>query len=381
MDSTKDYLAKKLNSDHQDLIHDISFDLFGKRFATCSSDQCVQVWDLDENGDWQKTACWKTHSGSVWKVTWAHPQFGQVLATCSFDKTACIWEERVVENASNKVEHIWVNKANLVDSRSFVKDVKFAPKHLGLQLATCSEKGVVRIYEAPDEMNLTQWSMQDQVECKISCSCISWNPSTYRYHSPMIAVGSDDSNSSSGGKVFILQYNDTVRDWIKISTIMIITDPVSDVSFAPNPALKYHRLAVASKDLHIFHLKPMNEDNDPNYDIQNTSYEHNLQEVAVLPDHRCEVTGLSWNETGTGLISAGVDGQIFLWKANYLGIWKKIGSLKGEIASPAEPQTFPQNNSLTAVAINNRINFRRFTQGRPPPPVRPLAPKFAGAYY
>ena len=36
----------------------------------------------------------QTHSGSVWRVTWAHPEYGQVLATCSFDRTVCIWEEQ-----------------------------------------------------------------------------------------------------------------------------------------------------------------------------------------------------------------------------------------------------------------------------------------------
>lgn len=36
----------------------------------------------------------QTHSGSVWRVTWAHPEFGQVLATCSFDRTVAIWEEQ-----------------------------------------------------------------------------------------------------------------------------------------------------------------------------------------------------------------------------------------------------------------------------------------------
>ena len=34
------------------------------------------------------------HSGSVWRVTWAHPEFGQVLATCSFDRTVAVWEEQ-----------------------------------------------------------------------------------------------------------------------------------------------------------------------------------------------------------------------------------------------------------------------------------------------
>lgn len=44
-------------------------------------------------------------------------------------------------------------------------------------LTTCSADGVVRIYEAPDVMNLSQWSLQHEISCKLSCSCISWNPS------------------------------------------------------------------------------------------------------------------------------------------------------------------------------------------------------------
>lgn len=139
--------------DHKDLIHDIAYDFHGTRIATCSSDQSVkvsvskqlrlertdrdrflfQVWDLNDSGQWNCSASWKVgrtyygsmirsvgivgtygagsrhgillidvanlapsvqvHSGSVWKVTWAHPEFGQVLATCSFDRTAAVWEE------------------------------------------------------------------------------------------------------------------------------------------------------------------------------------------------------------------------------------------------------------------------------------------------
>lgn len=29
----------------------------------------------------------------MWKLAWAHPEFGQILASCSFDKTVIIWEE------------------------------------------------------------------------------------------------------------------------------------------------------------------------------------------------------------------------------------------------------------------------------------------------
>ena len=67
------YITKSINADHEDLIHDVAYDFYGKRMATCSSDQKVKVWDQDEAGNWTCTATWKTHSGSVWKVTWAHP--------------------------------------------------------------------------------------------------------------------------------------------------------------------------------------------------------------------------------------------------------------------------------------------------------------------
>lgn len=70
-----------------------------------------------------------------------------------------------------------IKRTTLVDSRTSVTDVKFAPKHMGLMLTTCSADGVVRIYEAPDVMNLSQWSLQHEISCKLSCSCISWNPS------------------------------------------------------------------------------------------------------------------------------------------------------------------------------------------------------------
>lgn len=51
----------------------------------------------------------QTHSGSVWRVTWAHPEFGQVLASCSFDRTAAVWEEIVGEsNDKQRGQSHWV---------------------------------------------------------------------------------------------------------------------------------------------------------------------------------------------------------------------------------------------------------------------------------
>lgn len=70
----------------------------------------------------------------------------------------------------------WARRTNLVDARKSVMDVKFGPPTLGLVLATCSADGVVRIYEAPDLMNLAQWTLQQEVPIKVQASAITWNP-------------------------------------------------------------------------------------------------------------------------------------------------------------------------------------------------------------
>ena len=38
--------VKPINTDHKDLIHDVSYDFYGRRMATCSSDQSVKVTEL-----------------------------------------------------------------------------------------------------------------------------------------------------------------------------------------------------------------------------------------------------------------------------------------------------------------------------------------------
>jgi len=53
-----------------------------------------------DNGD-SKWECKQTlagnegHTGAVWRVTWADPEFGEngILASCGYDKQVIIWSE------------------------------------------------------------------------------------------------------------------------------------------------------------------------------------------------------------------------------------------------------------------------------------------------
>ncbi|KAL4234460.1 Nucleoporin SEH1 [Mactra antiquata] len=320
------FVSKSIQSDHKDLIHDVSYDFFGRRMATCSSDQTVKIWDQGEDGEWSCSASWKTHSGSVWRVTWAHPEFGQVVATCSFDRTAAVWEERDGECRADDQYKSWIKRTSLVDSRTSVTDVKFAPKHLGLQLATCSADGIVRIYEAPDMMNLSQWSLQHEISSSLRCSCLSWN--TSRRHPPMIAVGSNDRNSSVGGKLQIYEYNDATRKWNKVETIAMVTDAVHDVAFSPNLGRSYHMLGIATRTLKIITMEPLRRDAALSGQTGLTKFE--LRQVADFDDHNSQVWRLCWNVTGTVLVSSGDDNKVRMWKGNYLGNWKCIAEMKGD---------------------------------------------------
>lgn len=39
------FSSRSIYADHKDLIHDVAYDFYGERLATCSSDQTVKVCD------------------------------------------------------------------------------------------------------------------------------------------------------------------------------------------------------------------------------------------------------------------------------------------------------------------------------------------------
>ena len=72
----------------------------------------------------------------------------------------------------------------------------------------------------------------------------------------MLAIGSDDQ-SSSGSKVFVYEYSESARRWLRIDAFTAMTDLVHDIAFAPNLGRSYHVLAIASKELKMLAIKPL----------------------------------------------------------------------------------------------------------------------------
>lgn len=331
----------RIATNHKDLIHDVAYDHHGKRMATSSCDQYIKIWDLVD-GEWRCSTSVKAHSGVVWKVIWAYPEFGQVIATCSNDKTVAIWEELTNEEGVGGEGRQWMKKGNLVDSKSPMLDIKFAPKHLGLKLAMVSSDGHVCIYEAPDIMNLCQWSRQNEFFCKVSTTCLDWSPS--KLHPPLLLIGCDDVNQTSN--ILMYEYDDHSRVWVKLDGLQVPSGRVRDLCFSANLGRSYDLVAVAgTTSLSIIMLSRNNELADWKQGSNVSKYEVHV--VADFNDHHSQVWRLSWNVLGTVLSSAGDDGCVKLWKGNYMDEWKCICTLK------------PSTDHGVTMLTNNKHNISR----------------------
>jgi nucleoporin SEH1 len=209
-----------LQTNHLDYIHDLVFDTYGRRMASCSGDRFVKIWDMRgvvaaaastmaatstvggaHEGQqqqqsqqqqsqqvvrdaWVCSAAWQAHRGSVTCLSWCHPEYGTLLATSGLDQEVKIWEERSTagllaggtnngvgvpspaaavgannNSNGNSTSSLWTLRASLTEAKRAVTCVAFAPRHCGLKVASASCDGSVRIYEAIDVVNVGSWPL------------------------------------------------------------------------------------------------------------------------------------------------------------------------------------------------------------------------------
>lgn len=173
-------------------------------------------------------------------------------------------QQQVSGENNNATSSRWASKATLSDARRAVTCVEFAPRHLGLRLASGSADGIVRIYEALDTMNLNHWKLEAEIEPDNDGGGSSSNPSsdgnssssnenmgvlslswcTGRFEPAALVVG------LSSGRVAIYRYNDTQRSWNCIR-LPGHADPSSgvprgvlDVAWAPNVGRSFRKFTV-----------------------------------------------------------------------------------------------------------------------------------------
>jgi len=174
----------RTSTDDED-ISDVVYNFYGNRLAFATNNK-IKVFDKEENGTWRefKPHIAAGHHAQIKKLSWAHPEFGQILASCSADHRVHIYEQRERGKEFQK-------SCTISDFRLAVSHVAWAPRHLGLRLAAASLDGRVRVYEAEDVMNLGSFSLQAEFEAERGIPVemyLAWNMS--RFNEPMMVTGS-----------------------------------------------------------------------------------------------------------------------------------------------------------------------------------------------
>ncbi|KZS97211.1 WD40 repeat-like protein [Sistotremastrum niveocremeum HHB9708] len=386
---------------HDDLVCDAAFDFYGSRLATCSLDQRIKIWRMEneETGAWACEDEWKAHEAPIAKLSWAHPEFGAVIASASFDRAVKIWEQApsflVEQRPSGSGTARWIERALLTEAKGSVRAVEFAPSHFGLRLATLATDNTLRIYESLDQQH---WNLSDSLDV---AALPSSTPGTPHASNTVVATPTQTHANLDGGATTptpqagatpghpgagikeadggwslswckdhywgqILAVSWGTRGQVKIVQVstpqqqthtLLTLDPfapspstdsngdaeppvtyaITSVSWAPSCGRSYHLIATGSRDGHvrIWRVRPPSV--FPKEGEESSEKEKWAATlVGDFSEHRLSVGRVEWNVTGTILSSAGNDGRVRLWKATLGNVWRSMGSISAEQATEKE---------------------------------------------
>ncbi|CAD7966925.1 unnamed protein product [Amoebophrya sp. A120] len=286
--------------------------------------------------EWHETSVLEgAHSGPIWRLDWAHPEYGTgILASCGEDRAVSIWSE-------NPASTSWRKRAQLLDATKAVIDVKFAPRHFGLKVASASLDGYVRVYEAPDILNMGEWLLEDYSIAKgEGVQAVSWCPDIHQEY--IAAVGTDGSLYIHG------------KDLVKRRWLLLHQEPhektnpdclPKDVAFSPNLCRPYDLLVTCGTHFsaNLWRFDPVSASTASSHVYgsgllppqQSSGGSQQQPGVAAAPgtftklsvmkvlcgpgmtpdlDEWNTIWRCSWNITGTMLTLAPESGQIQVWQ-------------------------------------------------------------------
>ncbi|KAG6853897.1 hypothetical protein C0991_000362 [Blastosporella zonata] len=318
---------------HEDMIHDAQLDYYGKRLATCSSDRTVKVFDVID-GETQRSAgghTLKGHTGPVWQVAWAHPKFGHIIASCSYDGKVLIWKE---QQGQGPAAGGWNKYA--------VNSVSWAPHELGAILACASSDGKLSVLTFKND---GQWGADIFNGHAIGCNAVSWAPaiqpgsliipqtqSLPNQPAQPASLSSVKRFASAGcdNLVRIWGYRDDSQSWVEEETLEGHSDWVRDVAWAPNIGLPRSYIATASQDRTVL-IWTKDSPTSPwvKSALDPSSTMTSPTSTAPLPAGKFPdvVWRVSWSLAGNLLAVSCGDGKVSLWKENLKGVWECVSDM------------------------------------------------------
>ncbi|KAK9373136.1 WD40-repeat-containing domain protein [Lipomyces chichibuensis] len=288
-----------IGSLHNDVIHDAVLDYYGKRLATCSSDKTIKIFEID--GDNHKLIeTLQGHEGPVWQVSWAHPKFGVILASCSFDGKVLIWRE----DESTKT---WSNISQHATHTESVNSVQWSPPELGAVLVCGSSDGSVSVVEFNDDGNTSAVSVHAHSGAVYAAVWAVSGTATRRF----VTGGSD-------GLIKVWTYDSASNNYVEEAVLEGHSDWVRDLAWAPSLLPKAY-LASASEDKTVI-IWTQEQNNAP--------WKKQVLKRPGGDKFPETVWRVSWSLSGNVLAVSSGDNKITLWKENLKGEWEECGAIE-----------------------------------------------------
>ncbi|GAA5917804.1 hypothetical protein JCM8208_002405 [Rhodotorula glutinis] len=158
-----------------DLVTCALFSPLSTHLALASADHHVRVTTQDPHSHtWDHHPReWKAHDGPVLSLAWAHPSFGNLLASGGSDGALHLWLDDQDQHVDHAHAHAqghgrpiagWTCTASLLDAHGTLRSLSFAPPEAGLKLAAVSSDSHLRVWECLDPLNLRDWQLRDDVD-------------------------------------------------------------------------------------------------------------------------------------------------------------------------------------------------------------------------
>jgi len=295
-------MMERVPAQHDDLIHDVQLDYYGKRLASAGSDRRIKIYDIVAGGGRQLTADLTLHEGPIWQLAWSHPEFGSLLASCSYDRQVFVWKEHAPGQ--------WVIVHKFLGHEGSVNAISWAPHEYGLRLACASSDENVSVLTYHGD---GYWSSAMFKAHKTGCNALAWAPVDSSGGGMRLLTGGCDNLL----KIWRYSEESDVPSWAEAHVLPPEhSDWIRDVAWAPSVGGVGDTLASCSQDKRVIVW------------VEGVGGQW-LPKVIELP---CVVWSVSWSITGRILAAAGGDNQVTLWKESATGDWLQVGQLSEDAA-------------------------------------------------
>lgn len=291
------------------------------------------------------------HDGPVWQVAWAHPSFGTILASASYDGKVFIWKHEGGAQPSYGSAGGWTRIKEHTLHTASVNALAWAPHELGATLACASTDGRVSVLTFNEDGS---WSVDLVTAHRSGCHAVSWMPSAARDGAPDAPLTRCFATAGCDNVVKIWAFSDEQNRYVEVDQLAEHKDWVRDVAFAPSLGLPRTYLATASHDRRV--LIWTQDTPDGPWTSTPLLPDTKPQERELFPD---TVWRVSWSISGNILAVSCGDGKVSLWKENLKGAWECIS----EYVTP--PTNAASTHSRRALICSPPARRRRSPWGSP----------------